>query len=364
MPEEKSGNYGQSNLSGKKTKMKCAVFYGPYNVKIEDMPVPEPGPGEILVKVRAALTCGTDLKTYKRGAHPTYIKPPARFGHEFSGDVVEAGTDIAGKFKAGERIVCANSAPCGYCYYCKLNRESLCENLFYLNGSYSQYIIIPARIVQKNLYIMPQYVSYKEAALLEPLACVLHGAEEARIKVGDKVVINGAGPIGLMFVKLAVLKGAFVIVTDLNSERLSCAKNFGARVTIQVNKEIDVVEEVKKITDGKRGVDIAVEATGIPKVWEDTVKMPRKGGTAVLFGGCQSGTSINIDTSLIHYNEITIKGVYHHTPYYVKKSFDLIADGIIDANSFITETVPIEKLVDTFERIDRQEGIKYCIDVS
>ena len=361
MVEAKSDTKRESD---KKTKMKCAVFYGPYDVRIEEASIPEPADDEILVKVKAALTCGTDLKTYKRGAHPTYIKPPARFGHEFSGEVAEIGKNLGNDIKIGERVVCANSAPCGYCYYCKLKRESLCENLFYLNGSYSQYITVPARIVQKNLFIIPEHISFEEAAILEPLACVLHGAEESEIKMGDTIVINGAGPIGLMFVKLAVLKGASVIVTDLNNERLSCAKDFGAKVTIQINDKIDVIEEVKKITEGRRGVDVAVEATGIPKVWEDTVKMVRKGGIAVLFGGCQSGTTISIDTSLIHYSEITIKGVYHHTPYYVKKAFNLIADRIIDAKSFITKTVPLEKLVDVFEKIDKQEGIKYCIDVS
>ncbi len=326
MQEEKPNFFFKLN---KRQMMKCAVFYGPYDVKIEEVPIPEPSDGEILVEIKAALTCGTDLKTYKRGAHPTYIKPPARFGHEFSGKVVEVGKDLEREIKIGQRVVCANSAPCGYCYYCKINRESLCENLFYLNGSYSQYIVIPKRIVQKNLFFIPDNILYEEAALLEPLACVLHGVEEANIKMGDKIVVNGAGPIGLMFVRLAVLKGAFVIVTDLNSERLSYAKKFGAKATIIVKEKINIVEEVKEITEDKRGVDVAVEATGVPKVWEDTIKMSRKGGTIVLFGGCQSGTSINIDTSLIHYNEITIKGVYHHTPYYVKKAFNLIYRGII-----------------------------------
>ena len=350
--------------SDKKKKMKCAVFYGPLNVRIEEVPIPEPDEDEILVKVKAALTCGTDLKTYKRGAHPTYIKPPARFGHEFSGEVVEIGRNIKGGIKVGDRIVCANSAPCGYCYYCKLGRESLCENLFYLNGSYSQYIIIPGRIIQKNLYIIPEHISYEEAAILEPLSCVLHGAEESEIQMGDSVVINGAGPIGLMFVKLAVLKGAFVIVTDLNDERLSYAKDFGAKVTIKIKEGIDEIKEVKKISEGGRGVDIAIEATGVPKVWENTVKMLRKGGTAVLFGGCQSGTSVNIDTSIIHYNEVMIKGIYHHTPYYVKRAFDLIINRIVNARDFITSTVPLDNLVGAFQKMDKQEGIKYCIDVA
>jgi len=342
-------------------KMKCAVFYGPMDVRIEEVDIPKPNDDEMLVRVRSALTCGTDLKTYKRGAHPTYIVPPSRFGHEFSGKVVEIGKNIRTNLKEGDRVVCANSAPCGYCYYCKLNRESLCENLFYLNGAYSQYITVPKRIVEKNSYKIPEGVSFEEAALLEPLACVLHGIEESFIKMGDKVVVNGVGPIGLMFVKLASLKGAYVIATDLSSDRLLNAKKMGAKETIQIKDGIDSVEEIKRMTEGGRGVDVAIEATGVPEVWENTVKMPRKGGVACLFGGCKSGTSISIDTGLVHYSEIVIKGVYHHTPYYVRKAFNLITSRIVDAKEFITGTVPLQNLVQTLEKIGRQEGIKYNI---
>ncbi|PXF54884.1 MAG: hypothetical protein C4B58_15510 [Deltaproteobacteria bacterium] len=209
-------------------KMKCAIFYGPMDVRIEKVEVPIPTDDEILVKVKAALTCGSDLKTYRRG-HPTMIKPPSPFGHEFSGEVVKIGRNIKSKIKVGDRIVCANTAPCGYCFYCRLGRESMCENLIYLNGAYSQYIIVQKRIVEKNTFIIPKDISFEEAALLEPLACVVHGIEESGIMMGDRVAINGAGPIGLMFVKLAGLKGAYIIVSDLSKDRLDTAKKMGAR---------------------------------------------------------------------------------------------------------------------------------------
>jgi L-iditol 2-dehydrogenase len=272
-------------------KMKCAIFYGPMDVRIEKVEIPIPTDDEILVKVRAALTCGSDLKTYRRG-HPTMIKPPSPFGHEFSGEVVKIGRNIKSKIKVGDRIVCANTAPCGYCFYCRLGRESMCEDLIYLNGAYSQYITVQKRIVEKNTFIVPRDISFEEAALMEPLACVVHGIEESGIMMGDKVAINGAGPIGLMFAKLAGLKGAYVIVSDLSKDRLEAAKKMGARETIQIQKGINQVEEVKCRTEGGRGVDVAIEATGIPDIWEKTVKMVRKGGTANLFGGCSSGTTI------------------------------------------------------------------------
>ena len=342
--------------------MKCAIFYGPMDVRIEEVEIPVPTDDEILVKVKAALTCGSDLKTYRRG-HPTMIKPPSPFGHEFSGEVVKKGKNIKSKIEVGDRIVCANTAPCGYCFYCKLGRESMCEDLVYLNGAYSQYITVQKRIVEKNTFIIPENISFSEAALTEPLACVVHGIEESGIMVGDKVAVNGAGPIGLMFVKLASLKGAYVIVSDLSKDRLETAKQMGAMEVIQIKKGTNQVEEVKKRTEGSRGVDVAIEATGIPDVWEKTVKMVRKGGVANLFGGCKSETTISIDTALIHYHEITVKGIYHHTPLYVKKAFELIINRIVDARQFITDTVTLDELVSTLERVGRQEGIKYKVDV-
>lgn len=349
--------------SDAKKLMKCAVFYGPLNVKIEEIPIPLPTENEMLVKIEAALTCGSDLKTYRRG-HPTMIKPPSPFGHEFAGIITYIGKNVITDLKVGDRIVSANTAPCGNCFYCKLGRESMCENLQYLNGAYSQYILIPKRIAEKNTFVIPDNISYEEAALTEPLACVVHGIEESNIKVGDRVAVIGTGPIGLMFVKLASLKGAYVIASDLSLERLKVALKFGAKDIVEVKENIDQVEEIRKKTEAGRGVDVAIEATGMPEVWEKTIKMVRKGGTANLFGGCKSGTSITIDTSLIHYDEITIKGVYHHTPYYVKKAFDLIKTRIVDARQFITSAVPLEKLIETLEKVGRQEGIKYKIEVN
>lgn len=339
--------------------MKAQLFYGPEDVRYEDINIPEIGDDEALVKIKSALTCGSDLKTYKRG-HPAMIKKASVFGHEWAGDIVEIGSDVD-NFKVGDRIVAVNSVPCYRCYYCKLERYSLCENLIYNNGAYAEYIKVPGNILKKNTYRIPDKIDYREAALLEPLACVVHGIEESNIKTDDMVVINGAGPIGLMFIALARLKGAFVISVDLSDERLEYAKDFGADYTINASKESDQVAAVKELTEDKKGVDVAVDATGIPEVWEMTILMGRKGATINLFGGCVSGTSVNIDTQLLHYSELTIKGVYHHTPYYVKKAFDLITSGKIDTVKFITADMPLEKLVSALELMGQQKGIKYNI---
>ena len=342
-----------------KGKMKAQVFHGPEDVRLEYTDIPEIEDDEALVRIKSALTCGSDLKTYQRG-HPVMIKEHSVFGHEWAGDIVGAGSRVS-RFKTGDRIVSANTAPCGRCYYCSLGRYSLCENLEYNNGAYAEYIKVPGNILQKNTYRIPDGIEYREAALLEPLACVVHGIEESSIKAGDIVAINGAGPIGLMFVALAKLKGAIVISVDLSDERLEYAESFGADYTVNGSKVDSEVQAVKNLTEMGRGVDIAIDATGVPSVWEMTVLMGRKGALINLFGGCLPGTSIKIDTGLIHYSELTIKGVYHHTPSYVKEAFDLITSRRIDAARFITADMPLEKLKDALELMEQRKGIKYNI---
>src|ERR1700683_5578597 len=184
------------------TTMKAAVLHGREDIRIERVPVPEALPGELVVRVGAALTCGTDLKVFRRGYHARMIVPPALFGHELGGDIVAMGKDVRG-FKMGQRVVAANSAPCGECFYCQHNLENLCEDLLFNNGAYAEYIRIPERIVRRNMYEVPDHVSYQDAALVEPLACVLRGLEESGVRAGDTIAVIGLGPIGMMFVRLA-----------------------------------------------------------------------------------------------------------------------------------------------------------------
>ncbi len=338
--------------------MKVAVFYGPGDVRLEEKDTPEPGNGEVLVRIKAALTCGTDAKTYRRGH--TLLSPPSAFGHEFAGDVAEVGEEVEGISK-DMRVVAANSAPCGYCFFCKRGRESLCENLFFLWGAFAEYIVVPERIVKKNLLEIPKNISYEEAALTEPLACVIHGVEESNIKMGDTVVINGAGPIGLFFTALVKKKGARIIQTDLVDERLQIAQKLGADHIINAQKGPEsTIEEVKKLTDN-RGADVAIEAVGYPQIWEMTIQMTRKGGTATLFGGCEKNTTITVDTSFLHYSELTLKGVFHHTPYYIRSALNLITWGSIDTGAFITEKMPLTHIDEALEKVLNQKGVKIAL---
>ncbi|AOT72635.1 zinc-dependent alcohol dehydrogenase [Geosporobacter ferrireducens] len=340
-------------------KMRAMMFYAPGDVRFEETDIPRPKDGEILVKVKAATTCGTDLKTYRRG-HPSIIKSvPSTFGHEFAGEVVEVGKDVD-NFKIGDRVVGGNSAPCFHCYYCNQGMYSLCENLEFLNGAYSEYVAVPKQIVKYNYHKIPEGLDYREASLVEPLACALHGIERTPVRVGDVVAVIGAGPIGLMFIKLAALKGARVISIDLSDYRLEESKKFGAAMTVNPSKK-DSVSAVKTLTELGKGPDVVIEATGFPEVWEQAINMVRPGGLVNLFGGTKKGTTFTIDCQLFHYSEITIKAVFHHTPYYVKKALELLTTRQVDGKLFITGEYPLEKTIDALESIGRQEGIKYAI---
>lgn len=339
-------------------KMKALMYYGPGDVRFEETDIPQHSDDEMLVKVRAALTCGTDLKTYRRG-HPTIIQRiPSTFGHEFAGDVVEVGKNVT-RFKVGDRVVGANSAPCYQCENCKRLQYSLCKNLQYLNGAYSEYVAVPAHLLQYSFFRIRDSLSYEEAALLEPLACAVHGTERIPARPGDKVVVIGAGPIGLMFMDLLTLAGCKVISVDLSAHRLELSKKFSAVHTVMADRP-EHIEKVRECCDGY-GADIVVEATGFPEAWENAINMVRPGGTVLAFGGTKAGASINIDCQKFHYQEITVKGVYHHTPFSVRKALRFLEDGLIDGKKYITGHYPLVKTINALESIGRQEGIKYAI---
>jgi L-iditol 2-dehydrogenase len=320
--------------------MKIAMYYGPEDVRIEERPSPVPGAGEIVVQNRVTLTCGTDVKTFFRG-HP-YWTPPAPFGHESAGVVIAAGEGAP--FAVGDRVVAHNSAPCGTCYFCKQGQHSLCDRLTFNLGAFAEIQKIPAVIVSQNTFLIPPEVSCKDAALTEPFACALYGIEQSEIKLGDTVVVNGAGPIGLMLIRLAVLRGARVIATDLHPMRLELARKLGAAVTIDIRDVSDQVQAVKAYTEEERGADVAIEAAGFPELWEKTVAMVRKGGIATLFGGPKPGTTVTFDTKLLHYSQMTIKGVFHTTPRHVKAAFDLICRGVISAVDFVNEEYRLQEI--------------------
>lgn len=338
------------------------MFYAPKDIRYEEVNVPEPNEGEVLVKVEAALTCGTDVKTYRRG-HPVLIKKtPSGFGHEFSGTIAKLGENVEG-FNVGDRVVAANSAPCGECFFCKKGEENLCENLELLNGAYAQYILIPKNIVQKNLIKIPENLPFKLAAFTEPLSNVVHGISRTPINKGDTVGVIGIGPIGLMFCALAKLKGAKVIAMGRNPLKLKLAKEFAhADEVIDLKKYNDPTEIILSMTEEKRGLDVAIECVGLPEIWESMFKIVRRGGCVHLFGGCASGTSVNIDTKRLHYDEVNIISVFHHTPKYFREALNLIATKQIDVEKLITKTLPLKYTKRALEMQQNGEAIKVLIE--
>jgi L-iditol 2-dehydrogenase len=340
--------------------MKAVMFYAPGDIRYEETDRPQVGPGEVLVEIRAALTCGTDLKTYRRG-HPVLIKEtPSVFGHEWAGVIAETGPGVD-HFAIGERVVAPNSAPCGRCFYCRRGQLSLCEDLVLLNGAYAEYIAVPARIVGQNLLRIPDRVPFQHAPLAEPLACAIHGIERSKIQLGDTVCVIGHGPIGLMLTRLAKLKGARVIVVGRNPAKMEKARALGADDMIDIRSASDPVEAVRDLTPVSRGVDVAIEAVGTPETWEQAIAVARPGGVVNLFGGCKGGTHIRVDTRRLHYDELEIIGVFHHTPRYVRTALSLIESGQIDASALITHKMPLEKLEDAFQLMISGATLKVAI---
>jgi L-iditol 2-dehydrogenase len=319
------------------------------DLRIENIDLPRTNYGEILVEVRAATTCGTDLKIYQRGYVEGVIKLPTVFGHEWAGDVVEIGDGVS-FFKKGMRVRGGNSSPCLRCYMCQRGKFNLCEDMMWLWGAYAEYIKVPQRVVMLNTQEIPAHVAYEEAAITEPLACVLHGVEEARIELGDTVAIIGAGPIGLLHLLTVQKMGAGkVIISDTIDERLQMAHKLGADETINAKQE-DTVDKTKKLTDGY-GADVVIEAIGLPATWEQALKMVRKGGTVLEFGGCPPGTEIKVGTEQLHYGETTVLGAFHTTPAHFKKALNLIASGTINVKPLITNRMKLDNLKQAFEKL-------------
>jgi L-iditol 2-dehydrogenase len=338
-----------------KTQMMAGVLYGKEHLRVEPVAVPTIGEGDLLVRVRVALTCGTDVKVFRRGYHARMIVPPAVFGHELAGDVVAAGREVKA-FAPGQRVVAANSAPCEQCYFCRRDMQNLCEDLLFNNGAYAQFIRIPGRIVRQNMLQLPDHVSYADAAMVEPLACVLRGIEETGMHQGDTAVVLGSGPIGLKFVRILAARGVRVIAVGKRKSQLDTAERLGATETLNVTEAGDAAQVVRGMTERGLGADAVIEAVGTPTTWEWALKMVRPGGAVNLFGGCPHGTEVRIDPSVLHYSEITIRPTFHHTPEYIRKALAAIASGQIRAADFVTREAGLEDLPQVFETMKDRDG--------
>jgi L-iditol 2-dehydrogenase len=343
--------------------MRAAVLRGKEDLRIEQVPAPEAGPGELVLRVDAALTCGTDLKVFRRGYHAKMLTKDRLFGHEIAGTVVEVGDGVT-EFKVGERVLPLNSAPCDACFYCEQGQQNLCEDLLFNNGAYAEFLRVPERIVRKNTLRIPEGMRAEHAALTEPLACVVRGLEESNAKAGhhpsqqagrgprgQTAIVLGAGPIGLLFIHAAAIEGLHVIAVVKRTDQVETAKLFGAEQVVRVADVENPVAAAKALTPSGRGADLVFEAVATPEAWQWAVQMVRKGGVVNWFGGPPAGTEVKLDTNMIHYSDLTLKASFHHTPATVRKAFAMIESGRFKADAFLTGAASLDEVPQVFERM-------------
>jgi L-iditol 2-dehydrogenase len=289
------------------------------------------------------------------------ISPPAVFGHEVAGTVEEVGPGVD-SVAPGRAVVVANSAPCGECSYCRRGSASLCDDLLFWNGAYAEFARIPARVVSTNVVPLEGGMGFRQAALVEPLACVIRGIEDCAITAGQTVAVIGVGAIGLMLVSLAKARGANVIAVGRNSGRLARAVELGAAQTLALREGEDLAGRLRSLGPEGHGPDVVIEAVGQPETAEAAVRAVRKGGLVNLFAGCPSDARIGIDAQRLHYQELTIRSTFHHTPDSIRRAFRLIADGQIDPLDFITGEAPLDQLPQVLGRLAHgAAGLKTAI---
>jgi len=333
---------------------------GPERVALRREPIPRPADGEVLLRIDAATTCGTDLKVWRRGGHPTMLSAPCPFGHEMTGTLAAVGSKVS-PWREGDAVVVANSASCGQCHFCLAGRENLCTELLYLNGAFADYILVPEPFVRRSTYRRPAGLEPAMAAMTEPLACVFHGLSACSLDVLTECIVLGAGPIGLMFVAELAHRGHRVILGDLVGERLVVGKNLGASKTVLLSGDREDGNILRAATDRKQGAQLVIEATGVPSAWSNAMQAVATGGEVMLFGGCAPGTTTDLDTHRLHYSEITVKGVYHHRPATVRSALDRLAGGELRLELLLQDRCDLEGVEGALRRMASREILKAVV---
>jgi L-iditol 2-dehydrogenase len=340
--------------------MRAQVFHGPGDLRFEEVPVPTPGPGEILLRVEAALTCGTDVKTLRRG-HPVMIPTvPTVFGHELSGSVAAVGAGVRG-WREGDRLVAANSAPCGACRLCRAGRPNLCEDLLFVNGAYGEMIALPPRLVARNIVAIGPGLSATRAAFAEPLACAVQGIDRGRVEAGMTVAIFGHGPLGCLLALVAAQRKARVLLVGKSGWRLERVRAAGFAECVDAREGGDLAERLRA-RGGDAGIDVALDATGRPEVWELAIDAVGRGGTVVFFGGCAPGTQVRVDTRRAHYEELTLVGAFHHTPDLIRRAVDLLATGALDPDPLVSHAMGLGEVPRALGLMADGQALKVAIN--
>jgi L-iditol 2-dehydrogenase len=331
----------------------------PRRIELREIATPYPGPGEILLKIECALSCGTDLKAFRRG-HPLWPMP-APFGHEFSGIVAEVGAGVA-NFRVGDAVMAAPTAPCGACFYCARGQENLCPQAMarMVLGGYADFLLIGAHVVARNAFLKPPDLPFAEAALLEPLSCVLHAQVMARPEPFESVLIIGPGAFGLLHTMVLKTAGVReVAVAGRGADRLEWAGNLGADRVFDVRQA--GIEEIIAALNGGYGPDLVIECTGQVAGWADGFARVRRGGRVVFFGGCPVNTALTIDTRRMHYDNLTLLAPFHFRPRDVADARDLLCAGRLGAGRLINARRSLSELDEVFALLERGAALKCAV---
>lgn len=339
--------------------MRGHLLLEPGRLALRELPRPEPDPGGVVVRVHTALTCGTDIKTWLRG-HPKF-PTPTLFGHEFAGEIAAVGAGVSG-LREGDAVMAVPTAPCGRCYFCARAQENLCGRVMddFVLGAFAEYVKLPAAVVRTNLFPKPAGLSFAEAALLEPLACVVHGLTHVRLRPDDTVLLVGAGAIALLHLLVLRARGVpQVVVVARNPARAAQAQALGAAAVITSDAE-GARAPLLALTEG-RGADVVIECTGQVGVWEASPLLARRGGQVVLFGGCADGSVVRLDTTRLHYDQVAVASPFHFTPRDVRAAYELLRGGCLGAAALIGAELPLERLGEALERHRLGEAAKFAI---
>lgn len=345
--------------------MKVVRFHAPGDVRFEDVPEPEAGPGEVKIRVRNCSTCGTDVKISKFGHH--HIHPPRVMGHEIAGEIVTVGDGVEG-WSAGDRVQVIAAIPCGECDECRRGRMTICPNQvsmgYHFEGGFAQFMVVPKEVLKVDgLNRIPEGVSFAEASVAEPLACALNAQNLARVGEGDDVVVIGSGPIGCLHVRLARARGAArVFLVELSRQRLDMAANLVKPDAAICAAEVDPIEEVLRLTGG-RGADVIITAAASGKAQEQAIQMAARQGRISFFGGLpKDKPTITCDSNLVHYRELMIIGANGSSPAHNKQALELVATGAVPVADLITHRLPLDQAIEAFGIVERGEAIKVTIE--
>jgi L-iditol 2-dehydrogenase len=345
--------------------MKVLRYHAPGDVRVEDAEVPSAGPGELLLRVRNCSTCGTDVKIFRFGHH--HIRPPRTMGHEIAGEISEIGDGVSG-FEVADRVQVIAAIPDGTCEVCRKGWMTVCPNQesmgYHYDGGFAEFMVVPAKVLAVDgVNRIPDGVSYAEASVAEPLACVLNGQELANVHDGDVVVVVGAGPIGCLHVRTARARGAAqVYLIDINRARLEASAAHVQPDEWISGEDNDVVDAVAKLTDG-RGADVVITAAAAAAAQEQAIAMAARRGRISLFGGLpKDAPIISLDSNLVHYRELTILGASGSSPRHNREALSLIGSGKVPVLDLITHRLPLERALDAFDLVARGEAIKVTIE--